>query len=74
MRVTGTVWVNDYHLLSVAAPFGGYKQSGIGRQFGVQGFELYTEIKVLAAPSGKRATSLAWGEVEKAEALAEGGT
>jgi aldehyde dehydrogenase (NAD+) len=42
---TGTVWVNDYHLLSVAAPFGGYKQSGIGREFGVQGILEYTETK-----------------------------
>ncbi|MBK6877411.1 MAG: aldehyde dehydrogenase family protein [Ignavibacteria bacterium] len=28
---TGTVWINEYHLLSDRAPFGGYKQSGIGR-------------------------------------------
>jgi acyl-CoA reductase-like NAD-dependent aldehyde dehydrogenase len=34
---TGTVWINDYHMRSVAAPFGGYKQSGIGREFGLQG-------------------------------------
>jgi len=42
---TGTVWVNDYHLLSVAAPFGGYKQSGIGREFGLEGILEYTEVK-----------------------------
>jgi aldehyde dehydrogenase (NAD+) len=42
---TGTVWVNDYHLLSVAAPFGGYKQSGIGREFGLEGILEYTETK-----------------------------
>ncbi len=42
---TGTVWINDYHLLSVAAPFGGYKQSGIGREFGMEGVLEYTEIK-----------------------------
>ncbi|MGH2726304.1 MAG: aldehyde dehydrogenase family protein, partial [Actinomycetota bacterium] len=32
---TGTVWVNDYHLISPKYPFGGYKQSGIGREHGV---------------------------------------
>ena len=42
---TGTVWINDYHLLSVAAPFGGYKQSGIGREFGLDGILEYTETK-----------------------------
>jgi aldehyde dehydrogenase (NAD+) len=42
---TGTVWINDYHLLSVAAPFGGYKQSGIGREFGMQGLLEYMETK-----------------------------
>src|SRR5213594_2367370 len=42
---TGTVWVNEYHLLSVAAPFGGYKQSGIGREFGLEGILEYTEVK-----------------------------
>ena len=40
---------------------------------GVQGFELYTEIKVLGVPSGKSASSLAWGEAEKVEAMAEAG-
>ena len=42
---TGTVWVNDYHLLSAAAPFGGYKQSGLGREFGLEGILAYTETK-----------------------------
>ena len=31
---TGTVWINDYHLLNALAPFGGYKQSGVGRELG----------------------------------------
>ena len=30
----GTVWINDYHLINCIAPFGGYKQSGIGRELG----------------------------------------
>jgi aldehyde dehydrogenase (NAD+) len=42
---TGTVWINDYHLISPKYPFGGYKQSGIGREHGVQGFLEYLETK-----------------------------
>jgi aldehyde dehydrogenase (NAD+) len=41
----GTVWINEYHLLSDRAPFGGYKQSGIGREFGIDGLKEYTEAK-----------------------------
>jgi aldehyde dehydrogenase (NAD+) len=42
---TGTMWVNDYHVFNDLAPFGGYKQSGIGRELGKWGLEEYTEIK-----------------------------
>lgn len=41
----GTVWVNEYHLISEKAPFGGYKQSGIGRELGEEGLLEYTETK-----------------------------
>jgi aldehyde dehydrogenase (NAD+) len=41
----GTVWINEWHLLSERAPFGGYKQSGIGREFGIDGLKEYTEAK-----------------------------
>ncbi|KAH3814980.1 retinal dehydrogenase 2-like [Dreissena polymorpha] len=41
----GTVWVNAYHYISVAAPFGGYKMSGIGREMGEYGLSQYTEVK-----------------------------
>jgi acyl-CoA reductase-like NAD-dependent aldehyde dehydrogenase len=41
----GTVWINEWHLLSERAPFGGYKQSGIGREFGLDGLKEYTETK-----------------------------
>jgi len=41
----GTVWINEWHLLSERAPFGGYKQSGIGREFGVDGLKEYMETK-----------------------------
>lgn len=42
---SGTVWVNDYHLLSPKYPFGGYKESGIGREHGMLGLLEYTEAK-----------------------------
>jgi aldehyde dehydrogenase (NAD+) len=42
---TGTVWINDYHLLNALAPFGGYKQSGVGRELGPQGLLEYTQVK-----------------------------
>ncbi len=42
---TGTVWVNDYHLLNPKYPFGGYKQSGLGRELGEQGYLEYTQTK-----------------------------
>jgi acyl-CoA reductase-like NAD-dependent aldehyde dehydrogenase len=41
----GTVWINEWHLLSEKAPFGGYKQSGVGREFGLDGLKEYTEAK-----------------------------
>jgi acyl-CoA reductase-like NAD-dependent aldehyde dehydrogenase len=43
----GTVWINEWHLISERAPFGGYKQSGIGREFGLDGLKEYTESKHL---------------------------
>ncbi|MEX0602880.1 MAG: aldehyde dehydrogenase family protein, partial [Bacteroidota bacterium] len=43
----GTVWINEWHLISEKAPFGGYKQSGIGREFGLEGLKEYTEAKHL---------------------------
>ncbi|MBI4409497.1 MAG: aldehyde dehydrogenase family protein [Gemmatimonadetes bacterium] len=41
----GTVWVNTYHPLDAASPFGGYKQSGYGRELGKYALELYTQVK-----------------------------
>jgi acyl-CoA reductase-like NAD-dependent aldehyde dehydrogenase len=41
----GTVWVNAYNLYDVALPFGGYKQSGFGRELGMHAIEHYTELK-----------------------------
>lgn len=42
---TGTVWINDYHMISPERPFGGYKESGIGRELGTQGFDVYRQAK-----------------------------
>jgi len=41
----GTVWVNSWFLRDLRAPFGGTKQSGIGREGGVHSLEFYTELK-----------------------------
>lgn len=41
----GTVWVNDYFKLAPTMPFGGFKQSGIGRDFGLDWYLAYTESK-----------------------------
>ena len=43
----GTVWVNCYDVFDAAAPFGGFKMSGIGRELGEYGLELYTEVKTV---------------------------
>ncbi|NLE78531.1 MAG: aldehyde dehydrogenase [Rhodococcus sp.] len=48
---TGTLSVNGGVWYSADAPFGGYKQSGIGREMGVAGFEEYLETKLVAAPA-----------------------
>ena len=48
---TGTVAVNGGVWFSADAPFGGYKQSGIGREMGVAGFEEYLETKLVAEPA-----------------------
>ena len=41
----GTVWINTYGLMDAALPFGGYKQSGFGRELGEAAMESYTEVK-----------------------------
>jgi aldehyde dehydrogenase (NAD+) len=42
---TGTVWINNYHAFGDLCPFGGYKQSGVGRELGAVGLAEYTQIK-----------------------------
>jgi len=43
----GTVWVNQYGVLYNNAPFGGYKQSGIGRELGSYALNNYTQVKTV---------------------------
>jgi aldehyde dehydrogenase (NAD+) len=47
---TGTVGINGGQWLHVSRPFGGYRQSGVGRENGIEGFEEYLETKVVAFP------------------------
>jgi len=42
---TGTMWINNYHAFAEYCPFGGYKQSGVGRELGKWGLEEYTQVK-----------------------------
>jgi aldehyde dehydrogenase (NAD+) len=42
---TGTMWINNYHVFSDLCPFGGYKQSGVGREFGLESLHEYTQVK-----------------------------
>ncbi|WP_053243821.1 aldehyde dehydrogenase [Achromobacter sp. DMS1] len=41
----GSVWINTYKQLSISTPFGGFKQSGIGREKGITGMRLYQQSK-----------------------------
>lgn len=41
----GTIWVNCHHMIDPAMPFGGFKQSGVGREQGWEGLEEYLEVK-----------------------------
>ena len=43
----GTVWINCYNVFDAALPFGGYKQSGWGREMGAEALENYTETKAV---------------------------
>lgn len=43
----GSVWINDYHALPASVPFGGYKQSGQGRENGAAAIEHYTQTKMI---------------------------
>lgn len=56
---TGSMNVNGAFFFSPNAPFGGYKQSGIGREMGIEGFEEYLETKTIAVPLERPAATSA---------------
>jgi betaine-aldehyde dehydrogenase len=49
----GTVWINEYNITPAEIPFGGYKESGIGRENGLQTIEHFTQTKTIYANLGK---------------------
>ena len=51
----GTVWVNCYDNFDVAVPFGGYKESGWGRDKGEYALDNYTETKAIMMPIDRKA-------------------
>ena len=59
----GTVWINDYHLINAEAPFGGYKQSGIGRELGTWGLLEYTEVKHIHADLSRTRKARFWYDI-----------
>ncbi len=59
----GTVWINDYHLINAEAPFGGYKQSGIGRELGTWGLSEYTEVKHIHADLSRTREARFWYDI-----------
>lgn len=50
----GTVWINNYRKTNHVAPFGGFKESGIGRENGHRAIENYTEVKTAWIDTGSR--------------------
>ena len=50
----GTVWINTYNQIDPMSPFGGYKQSGFGRELSLDALDLYTELKSVLMYIGER--------------------
>ena len=50
----GTVWVNNYRMVGYSMPFGGFKQSGIGREMGIDSLHEYTEVKSVWIDTGNK--------------------
>jgi aldehyde dehydrogenase (NAD+) len=48
----GSVWVNNYNMIFPQAPFGGYKESGLGRELGSYALENYTQVKTVHIRTG----------------------
>lgn len=56
----GTVWINEHHVLNPRAPFGGYRQSGFGREMGQYGLDEYTEVKHIHVDLMQRRQGRLW--------------
>lgn len=59
----GTVWINDHHLINAKAPFGGYKDSGIGRELGPHALDAYSEIKHIHTDLTQERTRRIWVDI-----------
>jgi aldehyde dehydrogenase (NAD+) len=59
----GSVWINDWHVISPSYPFGGYKQSGSGRELGPRALDEYTEEKFISIDLTGRVRDRAFGLV-----------
>ena len=55
---TGTVWINTYKKFSISTPFGGFKESGLGREKGRQGLLAYMQQKSIYL--GLEASPMGW--------------
>jgi aldehyde dehydrogenase (NAD+) len=51
---SGSVWVNSYRVLGRGIPFGGVKESGVGRELGIDALQGYTEVKSVWIDTGGR--------------------
>jgi aldehyde dehydrogenase (NAD+) len=52
----GSIWINCYDVLEACVPFGGYKQSGIGRELGEYGLQQYSEVKTVTIALSEKNT------------------
>ncbi len=59
----GTVWINDHHLINARAPFGGYKDSGIGRELGPNALDAYTEVKHIHTDLSQKREGRIWVDI-----------
>ncbi|TAM72475.1 aldehyde dehydrogenase [bacterium] len=50
----GMVWINDHHRLDPASPWGGFKESGVGRETGIESFDHFTEQRVVTVDTTGR--------------------
>ncbi|WP_216695284.1 aldehyde dehydrogenase family protein [Dietzia psychralcaliphila] len=60
---SGAVWINDWHMINQVYPFGGFKQSGQGRELGPNAFDAYTQEKAIQVGVEKKLENRAYGLV-----------